>query len=141
MRADRVEQRIVGERRIAEAEFAIGRAFLAQNLAHGQPGASDQLGQQPPRRRAFQIFDDMRLDAGIADHCEHVSRRLAARIVIDNHIHQATSGRGFVAPSRAPISRSFAFNDSLSRLLRGRLAKMVIRFLRYRAANTKAASF
>ena len=34
MRADRVEQRIVGEGQIAKAEIVKRRSFLAQNLAH-----------------------------------------------------------------------------------------------------------
>ena len=46
MRADRLEQRIVRERRIAEAEFVIGRALFAQDLAHSQAGAIQQLRQQ-----------------------------------------------------------------------------------------------
>ena len=45
MRADRVEQRIVGERRIAKAELVKRRAFFAQDLSHRQAGASEQLGQ------------------------------------------------------------------------------------------------
>ena len=63
MRADGVEQGVVGERRIAEAEIMIGRALLAQDLAHGQPCAVEQLRQQQSRRRAFEILDDVRLDA------------------------------------------------------------------------------
>src|SRR5260370_37909111 len=141
MRADRVKQRVVGERRIAKAEIVKRRAFFAQDLAHRQAGASEQLRQQQPRRRAFEIFDNMRLYPGIADHRERIARGCACRIVIDDDIHHATSGRGFVAPSRAPISRNFAFNDNSSRLLIGRLVKAEIRFLIYRAANTNAASF
>ena len=62
MRADGVEQRVVGEGRIAEAEVVKGRALFAQDLAHGQPCAIEQLRQQQPRRRTFEIFDDVRLD-------------------------------------------------------------------------------
>ena len=71
----------------------IRRALLTQNLAHGQAGASEQLRQQQPRRRAFEIFDDVRLDPGIADHREHVARRSACRVVVDDDVHHATSGR------------------------------------------------
>ena len=59
---DRVEQRIVGERRIAEAEVVKRRPFPPQNLAHRETGASELLRQEQSRRRAFQIFDDVRLD-------------------------------------------------------------------------------
>jgi 2-hydroxy-4-(methylsulfanyl)butanoate S-methyltransferase len=51
-------------------------------------------------------------------------------IVIDDDIHHATCGLGFVAPSSCPISRSFAFSAIRSRLRIGRFAKMEIRFLR-----------
>ena len=61
MGVDRVKPRFVFERGIAKPEVVIRRSFLAQDLAHGQTGASEQLRQQQPRRGAFQILDDMRL--------------------------------------------------------------------------------
>ena len=44
-------------------------------------------------------------------------------------VHHATSGRGLLAPSSAPISRSFLFSDNVSRLLIGKATKAAIRFL------------
>jgi hypothetical protein len=130
VRLDGVEQPFVGERRVAKPEVVKGRALFAQDLAHCQAGAIQQLRQEQPRRRAFEVFDNVRLDPGIADHREHVARSPACRIVIDDDIHHATSGLGLDAPSSCPISRSFAFSDILSRLLIGRLTKIEIRFLR-----------
>src|ERR1700722_14638623 len=141
MRLNGVEQRVVGERRVAKAELMIWRSLLAQDLADCQAGASEQLREQQPRRRTLQIFDYVRFDTGIADHREHVARGSACRIMIDDDIHQATCGLAFVTPSSCPISRSFAFSAILSRLRIGRFVKMEIRFLRYLAASTNAASF
>ena len=106
------------------------RSFLAQNLAHRQARAFEQLRQKQPRRRAFEIFDDMRLDAGVADHRQRVARGFASGVVVNDDIHQATSGRGFDAPGILPFSRTCAAIDSLSRLSSGRFVKTEIRFLR-----------
>ena len=43
MRADRVEQRFVAERGIAQAEFGEGRSLFPQCLAQRQAGALDKL--------------------------------------------------------------------------------------------------
>lgn len=45
MRADRVKQCSVRERRIAEAELMKRCIFFTENLAHGQTGAFQQLSQ------------------------------------------------------------------------------------------------
>ena len=130
MRIDRVKQHVVGKRRVAKPKLVVRRALLAQNLAHRYPGAIKQLNQQQPSGRALEIFDDVRLDPRIADHSEGVARSFACRIVVDDDVHHATSGLGLVAPSSVPISRNFAVNDNLSRLLIGKLTKIDIRFLR-----------
>lgn len=74
----RVNQCFVVKSRVAETQFGIGRAFLAQQFPRGDAGALDQLLEQGPRRRRLQIFYDMRLDAGIADQRERVARRPAS---------------------------------------------------------------
>src|SRR5271169_3581057 len=54
-------------------------------------------------RRLFQIFDDHRLLAALADHGERVARRAASRIVIDRDRHSlaaAFSGSEASASSR-----------------------------------------
>jgi hypothetical protein len=68
MRLDRIEQRFVRERGIAEAEIVIGRSLLAQSLANREARARQKLRQQQARRRAFQVFDNMWLDPRIAGH-------------------------------------------------------------------------
>ena len=81
----------------------------------------------------FEIFDDMRLDAGIADEPEHVARRPAGGVVVDHDIYDgrhATFGRAEVAPSVRPISRSFVPSAILSRLFSGSAVNMEMRFLR-----------
>lgn len=45
MRHHRVEQLIVGERRIAEPQLVVGRALLPQRLAHGEPGGAEHFCQ------------------------------------------------------------------------------------------------
>lgn len=84
---DRIEQFVIAKLRIAKFQLLKWRFFLAQELAHGDAHACDQLLEQRPRRRRLQIFDDMRLDAGIADHGERVARRPAIAVVVDDHIH------------------------------------------------------
>ena len=55
------------EARIVEAELGVGRALLAEDVAHRNAHAVDELPQQEPGRRRLQVFDDVRLDAGVAD--------------------------------------------------------------------------
>src|SRR3546814_18394717 len=75
-----------------------------------------QLLQHRARRRCLEIFGDMRLDAGVADHRQNVARGAAFGIVIDDDVdraHAASSGWGVasaVAPSTAPISFNRRFN-------------------------------
>jgi hypothetical protein len=45
MRRDGVQERVIGKRRVPEAEFMEGRSLLTQNLAHGQTGPFKQLRQ------------------------------------------------------------------------------------------------
>ena len=47
----------------------------------------------------------MRLDPGIADQGEHVARRAARGIVIDDHIHHATSGLGLTRPQLPDLAQ------------------------------------
>ncbi|RWV78787.1 hypothetical protein GW17_00060188 [Ensete ventricosum] len=77
MRQRGVKKLIVGETRIVQPEFRIGRPLLAQQAANRDRHARDEFAKQAARRRRLQIFDDMRLDAGIADHGERVARRAA----------------------------------------------------------------
>ena len=76
------------EPRIVEAEFVIGRPLLAQDLAHAQAGAGEQLLEQRRGRRALLVVDDMRLDAGVADQPQNVARGRAFRVVVDDDVHR-----------------------------------------------------
>src|SRR3546814_3439427 len=64
-------------------------------------------GEQRARRRRLEIFDDMRLDAGIADQAERVARGAAIRVVVDNNVHCRLTLRchGAKSPLRSARSR------------------------------------
>src|SRR3546814_6213009 len=74
----------------------------------GVAGGPAKRVKQCARRGCLQIFDDMRLDARIANHRKRVARRAAFRIVVDDDVggHSADSARA-VEPSVRPISLSF----------------------------------
>ena len=90
----------------------VGRALLADDVADRDAHAVDELPQQEPGRRRLQVLDDVRLDAGIADHGQRVAGRAAIRVVVDDDVHgkpqawRRSKGRTVagVAPSRRPIS-------------------------------------
>src|SRR3546814_12339068 len=58
---------------VIQAEFGIGRALLAQQVARRHAGAFDELDKKRPCGGRLQIFDDMRLHSGVADHGERRS--------------------------------------------------------------------
>ena len=86
MRHHGIEELFVGNRWIIQAQVAIWRPLYTDQLANGDAHACDERLQQRAARRAFQIFDDMRLNAGISDQPKHISRRPAFRIVIDDYV-------------------------------------------------------
>ena len=95
------------------------------------PPSRDKPSQHVPRWRRLQIFDDMRLDARIADHRQGVARSPAIRVVIDDDIHGLPHAALFLgddAPSDWPISVSFVRSDALSRLATGRDVNAEMRF-------------
>jgi len=87
MRHHRVDQGIIGQRRIIQTKVGIACALFAQQGAGCDPHPFDELHQQRARRRGLQILDHMRLDARVADHRERVARRAAGRVVIDHDVH------------------------------------------------------
>ena len=89
IRIHRIEEQFVGKPRIAETQLGEGRAFFTQGGTHGEPRRLDHSGQLLTRRRGLQILDDDRLDAGIADQRECVTRGCALRIVVDGDFCQA----------------------------------------------------
>ena len=94
MRLDGVEKFIVGQGGVAQAQFVKGRALLAQHVAHAEAGPLEELAQQQPRRRGFQVLNDVRLDPGVADQAQRVARRAAGRVVVDDDVHvRPLSGR------------------------------------------------
>src|SRR3546814_3745220 len=107
----RVDQLHVRQGRIVEPEFGERRAFFTQQLARGDTGPRDQAFQHRARGRRLEIFDDVRLDPGIADHGERVARGPAFGIVIDDDDegHWASPSLAcalVLAPSSRPISAS-----------------------------------
>src|SRR3546814_7984639 len=111
---------------VIQAEFGIGRALLAQQVARRHAGAFDELDKKRPCGGRLQIFDDMRLHSGVADHGERVARRPALRIVIDNDVghglvlqQQASSARsGSHSSARPPQQRSEEHTSELQSLMR-----------------------
>ncbi len=70
----------------AETQRGVGRAFFAQDVPHGNSHPADELAQHGARWRRFQILDDMRLNARVADHRQGIARRAARRIVVDDDV-------------------------------------------------------
>ena len=64
------------------------------------------------RRRRLQIFDHMRLYAGVADEAERVARGSAIGIVIDDHIGRAHAGS--FAPQQGAVAESSGFGGQHS---------------------------
>ena len=130
VRLDGVEQLLVGQRGVAEAEFRVGRALLAQEVTDRDARPLGEPTNHGPARRRLEVLDDVRLDAGVADQGQGVARRAAIRVVVDDDVHHATSGRGEVAPASWPISRTLDERATWSRLARGSATKAEMRFLR-----------
>src|SRR3546814_13525968 len=80
MRHHGIEQLRLAQSRVAKAKFGIRRAFLTEQLSRRYTHARDKPSQHIPRWRRLQIFDDMRLDARIADHRQGVARSEARRV-------------------------------------------------------------
>src|SRR3546814_1548461 len=62
-----IDQLVVGPFRIAEAEVCIGRALFPQQVADGDAHLPDQRYEGGPVGRRFQVCDDIRLLAAVAD--------------------------------------------------------------------------
>lgn len=92
MRHHRIQQFVFAYLWIAKSQLVKRRPLFAQELAHGNAHPCDQLLEQCARRRRLQIFDDMRLDAGVADHGKRVAGPSAIGIVVDDHVHGETRG-------------------------------------------------
>jgi len=92
MRQHEADQVFVRPFRIAQAEFLVGRALLAQQRARGAARGGDELPERRPVGRVLQVFDDGRLLARVADQRQHVSRRAAGGIVIDGDLAHVDGG-------------------------------------------------
>ena len=76
---------------IAKAERVIRRSLLPQQVARRNAHRLEQLDEPLARRRVFQIFDDDRLFAALADHRQRVARGAAGGVVIDGDGHAQAS--------------------------------------------------
>ena len=95
MRQHGIEQLIVGDAGGVESEVVIRGALDPHDVANRNAHARDQRLQHRPAGRTFQIFDHVRLDAGVADEPERVARRAAIGIVIDDDVdHGFAVSRG-----------------------------------------------
>jgi hypothetical protein len=66
VRHHRIQQRVIRQRRIVQPKFPVHGFLRPHCLAHGQPGARDQVAQFLARRRRRQVLDHARLDAMFA---------------------------------------------------------------------------
>lgn len=73
MRYHYVEQTLVGQFGIIEPEFVIRCSLLAKKIAGGHAHGGDQLDKLFSSRRRLQIFDGLRLFAGVADRGQRVA--------------------------------------------------------------------
>src|SRR5450631_1550426 len=129
MRFERVEQGVLREIFVLEAQFAKNRFLVAQQCKQRHARAGRELAQQNPAGKGLQIFDNMRLDTGVTDKAERVARRAAVGVMVDGHIHRghATSARRLDAPSVWPIPRRRALRVNWSRLFSGKFRNKEIR--------------
>ncbi len=81
-----VEQLIIGNSRIVESKIVIRSALHADNIPNGNAHSSNNDFNNARLGRAFQIFNNVRLDAGVADQPERIARRAALGIVIDDNV-------------------------------------------------------
>jgi hypothetical protein len=77
------DQVIVAPLRITQAEFGIGRAFLAQHVPDRHAHRRDQRLERGAVGRRFQVLDDGRFLAAVADQAQHVARGAAGWVVVD----------------------------------------------------------
>ncbi len=84
---DEVDELRVGPLFIIEAEFFVGRAFFAQDFAHGEAAVFDQLFQRCAGGRSFEVFDDLWFHACLLKHGEGVAGGAAFGVVVDDRVH------------------------------------------------------
>src|ERR1700730_13998548 len=87
MRLDCVEQGVLREVAVVKPQFVKNWLLIAQQGTQRHARAGRKLTYQNLRRRGFQIFNDMRLNACVADEAERIARRAATGIMVDDDIH------------------------------------------------------
>ena len=81
-----VDELRIGPLRIAKAELVVGRALLAQHVAHRHAHPGDQALQRGAVGRGLEVLDHGRRFAGVADQREHVAGGAAGGVVIDRDV-------------------------------------------------------
>src|SRR3546814_10732255 len=77
--------------------------------------ARDKFDQQRPARRCLQIFDDMRLDPGVADHGQCIARGPTPRVMVDDDVgHFALRQQQVSSARRGPDRQSTRLTSSHS---------------------------
>ena len=61
----RIDQGVIAQAFVSEAEVGVRRALFAEQVARAYPGALDHLFEERARRRRLQILDDMRFDPAL----------------------------------------------------------------------------
>ncbi|GCD60837.1 hypothetical protein NBRC3280_3405 [Acetobacter pasteurianus NBRC 3280] len=71
-----------------------GRALFPQDRAHRNAHTGNQTDQFLTTGRRFQILNNARFLAAVADQCQHVARRAAGWVVVDRDGHEQDSRDG-----------------------------------------------
>src|SRR3546814_7862313 len=107
---------LVAKTFIAKPEVGVGRALLPQQRTRRYARARDKFDQQRPARRCLQIFDDMRLDPGVADHGQCIARGPALRVMVDDDVgHFALRQQQVSSARRGSHSSARPWQQSLAR--------------------------
>src|SRR5690606_41741990 len=113
-RSHRLQQRFVIQRCIVQAQLRAQWLLGPQQAAHAHARGRGKFPQALQGRRMLQVFDDLRLDAAVADHRQGVARGAAAGVVVDrDRAHGACSGREG-AGNRWRVRLTMATSDSIT---------------------------
>lgn len=72
--------------KVSDEERAEILAWIAKQRAYGNPHIGNEFDQFIARWRSFQIMDNGRFCAAVADHLQRITRRAAGRVVINGNV-------------------------------------------------------
>src|SRR5690606_10382649 len=112
-----IYQLLIRQAGIAQVEFIVGGAFLAQECSRWYSHTCDQLDQTLPRRRRLEIFDDFRRFARSHDHRQCIARGATLRVVIDLNLHACELFSGYPVETAMGDSHSSGWPAQQSRTM------------------------